>query len=206
MKGRPGASLPAADLDAARSKVKKIIRREPEMKEVISYILYPKVFEDFCIHQKTYGNVDRLPTPNFFYGMKPNEEIAVDIEQGKTLIIRFLTVSQPHSDGNRTVFFELNGQPREITVPDLALESTIPKRVKADPKNPEQVGASMPGMVVNVAVEVGDIVKKGRKLLVLEAMKMESTIYAEVEGTVSQVLIAAGSQVETNDLLIEIKS
>lgn len=203
--GRPGETLPPADFDAARARVRELVKREPLQREVVSWLLYERVFTDFAEHQSKYGEVCILPTPNFFYGLEPGEEIAVDIEPGKTLIIRFLTVGNPHADGTRTVFFELNGQPREITVHDKSVETDIVKAVKADPGNKNHVGSTMPGMVVAVAVSVGDNVKKGQKLLTLEAMKMETMINAEQDGKVSEVLVKSGSQVETGDLLVVIE-
>ena len=123
-------------------------------------------------------------------------------QRGKTLIIRFLTVGEPHADGQRTVFFELNGQPREVTVTDRALEPEAPRRPKADPNNPAHIAASMPGMVVNVAVQLGVLVAKGQKLLMLEAMKMQTTIAAEQEGKISEIHVQPGTQVESGDLLL----
>jgi pyruvate carboxylase len=204
--GRPGESLPPADFEAATTKVEELLQREPKSREVISWLLYERVFEDFVKHQAEYGDVSILPTPNFFYGLEPGEEIAVDIRPGRTLVIRFLTVGNAHADGTRTVFYELNGQPREVTVIDRNLESDSPKAAQADPGNPGHVGATMPGMVVTVAVQSGDSIKQGQKLLSLEAMKMETVINAEVTGTVSEVLVKAGSQVETGDLLVAIRS
>ena len=171
----------------------------------MQWLLYERVFEDFAAHQLKYGDVSILPTPNFFYGLELGEEIAVDIEEGKTLIIRFLTIGNPHADGTRTVFFELNGQPREVTITDHSLETDIVKAVKADSLNKKHVGSTMPGMVVAVSVKPGDRVKKGQKLLTLEAMKMETMINAEHDGTVSEVLIKSGAQVETGDLLVVIE-
>ncbi|MDG1896055.1 MAG: pyruvate carboxylase [Fuerstiella sp.] len=201
-KGRPGETLPAADFDAARAKVKDVVKREPLEREVVSWLLYERVFEDFSEHQLDYGDVSILPTPNFFYGLEPGEEIAIDIEEGKTLIIRFLTIGNAHADGTRTVFFELNGQPREVTIVDKSVESDVVKTVKADPSNEGHIGSTMPGMVVAVAVQAGDNVKKGQKLLTLEAMKMETMINAEEDGKIVEVLVKSGSQVETGDLLI----
>jgi len=204
-KGRPGETLPPADFDAARAKVKEILHREPLEREVVSWLLYERVFEDFAAHQAQFGDVGILPTPNFFYGLEPGEEIAIDIEEGKTLIIRFLTIGTPHADGTRTVFFELNGQPREVTVVDHSLETDIVKAAKADPANRNHVGSTMPGMVVAVAVQAGDNVKKGQKLMTLEAMKMETMINAEKDGKVAEVHVKSGSQVETGDLLVVIE-
>lgn len=202
---RPGESLPPADFTVARVEVEKMLRREPSNAEVVSYLLYPKVFEEFAKHQVQYDKTSMLPTPVFFYGLESGEEIAIEIETGKTLIVKFLTISEPHTDGTRTVFFELNGQPREISILDKSIEIAGSKKLKADSDNLGHVGSSMPGMVVNVAVNPGDTVKKGQKLLVLEAMKMETTIYAEIEGKVKQVIVSPGFQVETGDLLVDIE-
>ncbi|PQO42373.1 pyruvate carboxylase [Blastopirellula marina] len=201
---RPGASFEPADFEAAEAKVEKFLGAKPHRRQVVSYLLYPKVYEEFVRHRNEYGDISGLPTPAFFYGQEPGDELAVDIETGKTLIVKFLTVSDPHPDGSRVVFFELNGQPREVSIIDASLESDVPKRQKADPDDSKQIGSSMPGMVVTIAVEAGEKVAKGQKLLSLEAMKMETTVYAETEGTVEQVLVKPGSQVETGDLMIKL--
>ena len=200
--GRPGESLPPADIDATREKASEFLDAEASDAEVASYLLYPKVFSDFAKHVSKYGEVSRLPTPNFFYGQQPGDEIAVDIEPGKRLIIKYLATGSAYPDGTRTVFFELNGQPREITVTDRSLEPDKKATVKADPDLPGQVGASMPGMVIHVAVNEGDKVKAGQKLMVLEAMKMETTINAPVAGVVASVTVKAGTQVSAGDLLV----
>ncbi|MBX3427312.1 MAG: pyruvate carboxylase [Pirellulales bacterium] len=205
LEGRPGESLPPADLAKTRASVAALVDREPTSQDVVSYLMYPQVFEQFAEHQRQFADVSVLPTPVFFHGMQPGEEIAVDIEPGKTLIFKFLTVGDAHHDGTRSVFFELNGQPREVTVPDHALEGDVVQRTKADPKNPKHLGAGMPGLVVVVAAQPGDRVVAGQKLLTLEAMKMETTILAEAEGKVKDVHVAAGTQVETGDLLITLE-
>ncbi len=199
---RPGESLPPADVAAARETATQLLGHPAADRDAASYLLYPKVFEDLAAHQTKYGDVAPLPTPNFFYGQQPGEEIAVDIEPGKTLIIKYLATGQPHPNGTRTVFFELNGQPREVTVTDRSLEPETKAAIKADPSQPGQVGASMPGMVIKVNVKEGDRVKAGQKLMVLEAMKMETTINAPAAGTVAHVSVSAGSQVEAGDLLV----
>jgi len=199
---RPGKSLPPADFDAAAEKVKKMVGRDALPREVVSYLLYPRVFEDFATHVVRFTDTSVLPTPVFFYGVKEGEEFAVEIERGKTLIIKFLTVGEPNLEGRRTVFFELNGYPRDVIIEDKSLESLAAKHEKADPNDDSQVGSSMPGMVVSVVVAKGDHVAKGQKLLVLEAMKMETTIYAERDGVVEQVLVTAGHQVASGDLLL----
>ncbi len=168
-------------------------------------MLYPKVFQDFAEHRAQYYDPSGLPTPVFFYGPEPGEEISIDLEPGKTLIIKYLAVGEPHADGRRTVFFEVNGIPREVSVQDHSQEPEIPRAAKADPNDRLQVGAAMPGLVVTVAVQVGDQVKQGQKLLSLEAMKMETSIHAEQSGTIAEVLVKPGSQVENGDLLMRLE-
>ncbi len=205
LSGRPGETLEPVDFKEATDTVEKMLGREPARSDVISYLLYPKVYRDFADHQSKYSDTSVLPTPVFFYGQEAGEEIAVDIERGKTLIVNFLTVGEPHSDGKRTVFFELNGQPRDVTVVDRTLEPETLAAVQADPDDPKQIGSSMPGMVVDVAVEVGGTVAQGDKLLSLEAMKMETTLYAERDGKVAEVLVYRGSQVTPGDLMIRLE-
>lgn len=200
---RAGASLPPADIAAARVKLEELLRRSPSDQDVWSYLLYPKVFTDFANHQARYSDVSVLPTTAFFYGMQPGEEISVEIEPGKTLILKFQTIGDPHEDGKRLVFFELNGQPRDVLVEDKSLGGgSGPARPKAEPGNPLHVAAPMPGAVVAVAVGVGEQVAAGQKLLTLEAMKMETTLYAERAARVAEVVTRAGTQVEAGDLLV----
>ncbi len=202
LRGRPGSTLPPVDFNAAEEKVCSLLNRKATHRDALSYVLYPAVFEQYAAHQRKYSDTSGVPTPVFFYGLEPGEEFLMDIERGKTLIIKFLTVGDPHPDGRRTVFFELNGQPREVTVADLSAEPEVKQRVKAEPGNANHVGASMPGMVVSIAVQPGEKVKKGQALLNLEAMKMQTTIHAERDGTVDDILVTTGSQVETGDLLL----
>jgi pyruvate carboxylase len=202
LRGRPGASLPAADFAAARKTLEKKIGRSVNDQELVSSLLYPKVFADFAEHQKTYSDTSGLPTPVFFYGMAPGEEVSVDIEKGKTLIIKFLTLGDPHPDGTRLVFFELNGQPREVLVHDRSLAAETQAHPKAEPGNSKHVPAPMPGLVVQVTVASGEDVALGQKLFTLEAMKMETTVYAERGGKVAEVLVQRGTQVDAGDLLL----
>jgi pyruvate carboxylase len=206
LRGRPGASLPPADFEAAAATLQKLIGRPPELREIISHLLYPRVFQEFAAHRQAYSDTSVLPTPVFFYGIEKGEEVAVEIERGKTLIIKFLNVGDPHPDGRRTVFFELNGQPRETTVQDHSLEVEVSRRPKADTSDPRQIAAPMPGLVVTVAVRAGDAVTQGQKLAVLEAMKMETVLTAPYAGRVSEVLVTAGTQVDAGDLLVTLKS
>ena len=201
---RPGETLEPVDFEEATGTVEQLLGRAPKRREVISYLLYPKVYSEFADHQKRYSDTSELPTPVFLHGQEPGEEIAVDIERGKTLIVNFLTVGAPHPDGKRTVFFELNGQPRDVNVVDRSLEPETQAAVRADPNDPKQIGSSMPGIVVGVAVQVGDVVEQGDKLLSLEAMKMETTVYAESGGTVAEVFVHTGSQVAPGDLMIRL--
>ena len=205
VKGRAGGSLPPADFDEAIEKVRGMIAREPNRRDALSYLLYPKVYQEYTAHAKAYSDTSVLPTTTFFFGQEIGEEISVEIEEGKTLIIKFLTISEPHADGTRTVFFELNGQPRDVSVVDKSLEAVGTRTAKADPADPKQVGAAMPGMVVTVAVKAGDKVIKGQKLFTLEAMKMETTVNSEVDGRIADVLVKPGSRIETGDLLLRIE-
>jgi len=200
--GRPGATLPPADFDAARKELKRLIGRPANDQELISYLLYPRVFPELAAHQARYSDTSVLPTPVFFHGMEPGEEASIDIERGKTLIVKFLTVGEPHADGTRTVFFELNGQPREAVVQDRALGGDVRKRKKAEAGNKLHVGSPMPGVVARVLVAPGEQVGPGQKLFTLEAMKMETTIQAETAGEVAEVLVQPGAQVEAGDLLL----
>jgi pyruvate carboxylase len=203
---RPGASLPPADFAATRAELEKLLQRPVKEREVVTQLLYPRVFPEFIEHGQNYSDTSVLPTNVFFFGMQAGEEISVDIEEGKTLIIKFLAVGDPHLDGRRAVFFELNGQPREVFVLDRSLAGEVRTRPKAEPGNPRQVGAPMPGLVVQVAAAPGEEVQKGQKLVTLEAMKMETTVYAEVPGKVAEVLVRVGTQVEAGDLLLRFEA
>lgn len=205
LRGRPGASLPPEDFKATAAKLTPQLGREASRRDVLSYFMYPRVFTDFVAQQDQYGDLSVLSSPLYLYGPAANEEVSVEIEPGKRLIIKLLTVSDPHPDGKRTVFFELNGQPREVTVDDRSLASSVATRVKADAADPKHVGAPMPGVVVSVAIHAGDKVAQGQKLLSLEAMKMETTLYAEREGEAAEILVQPGSNVEAGDLLIRWK-
>jgi pyruvate carboxylase len=199
---RPGVTLPPADFDAIRADLEKKLGRKPSDRDVNSHLMYPKVFADYVEHQRKFSDTSVLPTGTFFYGMEPGEEVSLDIEPGKTLIIKFLTVGDAHDDGRRQVFFELNGQPREVQVVDRSVAKDTGRRAKAEPGNPLHVAAPMPGAVVTVAVSAGEEVAAGQKLLTLEAMKMETTLYAERSGKVAEVLARPHTQVEAGDLLV----
>jgi pyruvate carboxylase len=203
LRGRPGANLPQAELEKTREELVKRFKHPVNDQELAGYLLYPKVVPEFVEHQRKYGDTSVLPTPVFFHGLAPGEEVSAEIESGKTLIIKFLTVGDPHPEGTRLVFFELNGQPREVQVQDKALAGKgIKRRPKADLSNPLQVAAPMPGLVVSVGVSAGEQVARGQKLVAMEAMKMETTLYAEHGGRIAELLVKPGTQVEAGDLLV----
>jgi pyruvate carboxylase len=203
---RPGANLAPADLPAARDKATSLLGRPASDRDALSYVLYPRVFPDLAAHERTYSDTSILPTSIFFFGPDPGVENLVEIEPGKTLILKLLAIGEPHTDGKRTVFFELNGQPREIEITDRSLASAVRETPMADPADPHQVGSPLPGLVVGVAVSLGDPVRKGQKLLSIEAMKMETTIYAERPGRVTELLAEVGRQVKTGELLLRMSA
>ncbi len=204
LRGRPGASMPPTDLEAEKSNLEKKTGHGVGRDDLLSYLLYPEVFLKYDKFRQTYSDVSVLPTPAFFYGLKSGEEITVEIESGKTLITKFLTVSDPHPDGTRTLFFELNGQPREVNVRDRALRVVERAHPKADPAEPGQVAAPTAGVVSSIAVQANHSVERGAKLLTLEAMKMQSNIYAPISGKILKLLVSPGQHVESKDLLVTI--
>jgi pyruvate carboxylase len=206
LKGRAGAKLPKVNLkSAAKELARKLRVHEVSDTDVLSHLMYPQVFLDFHAARHKHGDVSVIPTPQFFYGLQRGEEVSVSIEPGKTLIVRYLATSEPREDGTRTIFFELNGQPREVNVADHALEGNLHKAPKADADNPHHVGASMPGKISTVAVKKGQQVKQGERLLSIEAMKMETAVYAPRNATIADVLVKAGSVVAAGDLLVTLQ-
>jgi pyruvate carboxylase len=204
LKGRPGSNLPAIKFDEEHKSLEKKLGHPARRDDLLSYLLYPEVFTKFDKFRQTYADVSVLPTPAFFYGLKSGEEITVEIESGKSLIIKFLTISEPHPDGTRTLFFELNGQPREVTVRDRALRVVERAHPKADPADIGQVAAPTAGVISGIAIQLNHPVERGAKLLTLEAMKMQSNIYAPISGRIVKLLVASGQHVEAKDLLVTI--
>jgi pyruvate carboxylase len=202
--GRPSANLEAVNLEEEQNSLEKKLGRSLGRDSLLSYLLYPDVFIKYDKFRQTYSDVSVLPTPAFFYGLKSGEEITVEIESGKSLIIKFLTISEPHPDGTRTLFFELNGQPREVNVRDRALRVVERAHPKADPADPGQVGSPTAGVISGVAVQANHTVERGAKLLTLEAMKMQSNIYAPISGRIVKILVTSGQHVEAKDLLVTI--
>jgi pyruvate carboxylase len=199
--GRPGALLPPVDLDALRQKLEKQIGRKASDQDLASYLMYPEVFRQFAEHESHYGDVSHLPTPAFFYGMQEQGELAITLEPGKTLLVSLQGQTELKEEGCVKLFFELNGQARTVRVP-LAGASGSGERLKADSANPHHLGAAMPGMVAMVAVKPGQKVKKGDALLSIEAMKMETVIRAEDDGTVKEVCVKRATLVSAHDLLL----
>ncbi|TLP44959.1 pyruvate carboxylase [Cohaesibacter sp. CAU 1516] len=204
---RPGKHLEAVDLEKIRAKVSEELEGfEIDDEDLNGYLMYPKVFLDYMGRHRTYGPVRTLPTMTYFYGMKPGEQISAEIDPGKTLEIRMLAVGETNEEGDAKVFFELNGQPRAIRVPNRQIKATSAKRPKAEANNANHIGAPMPGVVASIGVQAGQKVKAGDLLLTIEAMKMETGIHAERDATVKAVHVAPGGQIDAKDLLVEFEA
>jgi pyruvate carboxylase len=201
--GRVGAHLPAVDLDAARLDAEKAAGRQVDDNDLASYLMYPKVFADFATHHRHYGDVSMLPTPVFFYGLHERDEVAVDIDKGKTLVIQLTGRQDDDEEGVAHLFFELNGQPRPTHIEKAGL-ARKKAHAKVEDGNPNHVAAPMPGTVATLAVKAGQKVSRGSPLLSIEAMKMETAVTAERDATVVKVLVVPGDRVEPKDLLIEL--
>ncbi|HRK31180.1 MAG TPA: pyruvate carboxylase [Tepidisphaeraceae bacterium] len=202
IKGRFGASLPAVDFKAVTKEVDRKVDGDITEHDVMSYLMYPQVYLEFAKHVHRYSDTSVLPTTAFFYGLRVGEEINVEIEPGKTLVIKYLTMSDPHDDGTRTVFYELNGQPREVKIADRTQEAVAHKHPKADVDNSNHIAAPMPGKVSSIGVKLGDSVKAGARLLSVEAMKMETAVYAPRDAKVGEILVKTGSTIQAGDLLV----
>ena len=199
---RAGELMPPADFDAVRAEAEGKVDRKISDAELASYLMYPKVFVDFAAAEKKYGPVSCLPTPTFFYGLPSGEEISVEIERGKTLVIRCLGVGETDEEGQVKVFFELNGQPRIVKVPNRSAANVREARRKAEEGNPSHVAAPMPGVISTVAVKQGQSVAQGDVICSIEAMKMETALHAERGGVVKEVLVSPGTPVDAKDLLV----
>ena len=199
---RPGELLEPVDFKAKKAELEKKLEHEVTDREVLSAVLYPGVFEEFDRFRQTYSDTSVLPTPVFFYGLDAGEEVTIDIQEGKTLIIKLNAVGKVRKDGTRTIYFELNGMPRSAVVTDLSVESDVETRVKAEPGNDGQVGAPMPGKIFKMLVSVGDEVKEGDTLLATEAMKMETNVKAKRAGIIKEILSKEGDLVGQGDLLV----
>ncbi len=203
---RPGKHVEPVDLEATRADLSKQLEgMEVDDEDLNGYLMYPKVFLDYMGRHRTYGPVRALPTRTFFYGMEPGEEITAEIDPGKTLEIRCQAIGETDENGEVRVFFELNGQPRVIRVPNRLVKASTAQRPKAEVGNPNHIGAPMPGVVATIAVSSGQEVKEGDLLLTIEAMKMETGIHAERDATVTAVHVQPGGQIDAKDLLVELE-
>ena len=202
---RPAKGVPPVDLGQTQADLAEKLEVEIDGEDLMGYLMYPKVFTDYATRHKEYGPVRTLPTRTFFYGMEPGEEIEAEIDPGVTLVIQLQAVGETTDDGEVKVFFELNGQPRTIRVPNRKIAATSVKRAKAEAGNPNHIGAPMPGVVASVAVSTGQKVKTGDLLLTIEAMKMETGLHAERDAVVKAVHVTPGGQIDAKDLLIELE-
>jgi pyruvate carboxylase len=199
------AKIEPLKLKEVKSELTAKLKHEASDDDLFSHLMYPSVFADFAKFGREFGDVSCLPTPAFFYGLKPGEEISVAIDEGKVLFIKLINVGAPDKDGRRVITYELNGYPRETVVVDKSQAKTVKARAKADPASPLQIGAPIPGMVTSISATIGSKARKGDKLAVLEAMKMQTTIYSPVDGVIAEVLVTVGESVEAGDLLVKLR-
>jgi pyruvate carboxylase len=202
---RPGASLKPLDFKKIAEEIAAKLKPDLTLDDVFSHIMYPEVFAGYARFARENGDLSPLPTPAFFYGMRIGEEISVEIEAGKTLFIRLVNIGAVDAEGKRVVNFELNGMARQMAIVDRAAKPTVKPRVKADAAKPSEIGAPIPGLVTALAVSVGAKVEKDGKLLTLEAMKMQTTLYAPFNGVVDEIFVQKGDAVESKDLVLKIR-
>lgn len=205
---RPGSLLPDVDFDAIDAHLRENYymdtMEKPEVMEqkVLSYALYPRVYEDYCEHFQAYNDVSKLESHVYFYGLRPGEETTIQIEEGNDILIKFIRTSDPDENGYRTLQFEVNGFYREIRILDKHFEVKADRRLKTDRKNPGHLGASLPGRICEIRIKEGDVIAKNTPLMTIEAMKMETTVTAKVSGVVDKIYVANGDEVNQDDLLV----
>ncbi len=197
--------LAPADLDAAVQTASKLLNEPADIKQALSYLLYPQVFTEYAKARQNYSNVLRVPTLTYFYGMEEGEEIEVDIEPGKRLFIKLIAVSDVAPNGERTVFYELNGQPRSINVRDKSVVAEVRENERADSANNNHVGAPLAGAIVGYSVAAGDKIEKDSPLFTVEAMKMQSVVRAAKPGKVKRQVVPIGGRVSVGDLIVELE-
>ncbi|MFN2457812.1 MAG: pyruvate carboxylase [Chitinophagaceae bacterium] len=199
---RPNEHLKPIDFDTAFRELQQNFDDSVTFTDLLSYLLYPKVFEEYYKKRKDYGEVWLIPTLNFFYGLKSDEEVLIEIARGKSILVRLLTSGEPDEEGKRKVFMRLNGQTRIIEIQDSTIKSTAHENEKADKENAKHVGAPLQGKLSQLLVKEGNDVKPNQPLFVIEAMKMETTITASEAGTVDKIMLDAGSMVKAEDLVL----
>jgi len=204
VEGRPGESLPPADFEAAKQEATELLGRPAFHHHALSLVLYPAVFKAYAEARQEFGDCIIIPTLAYFYGLEEGEEIIVDLERGKRLFITLIAVSEPNEKGERTVFFALNGQPRNIIIRDNSVATSEEAHEKADAAVPGSVGAPLAGSVVSVEVKQGDTVSKQDKLFTIEAMKMQTIVHSPVDGRVERVVLDVGTRVDVGDLVVEL--
>jgi pyruvate carboxylase len=205
MRGRPGASAPKIDLKKEKAALVKKFGKQCTDDDLFCSVMYPQVFSEFQDFKKKFGDVSVLPTLAYFHGLEPGEEISITIEEGKTLFIKLLHVGEPDENGIRSLTFEINGKARTTLVHDKSIKGEAKTREKADPSNGLHVGAPIPAIISSIATSVGKTVSKGDKIAVLEAMKMQTTIYASTDGTIDELLVKVGDSVESKDLIARLR-
>jgi len=205
---RPNAHLEPVNFEKEfedfKSKYQKGRPVKLDFTEFLSYKLYPKVWDDAHLHYLEYGNITRIPTENFFYGLKEGEEIMIQLDEGKVINIELLSINKPNSDGYRTVFFKVNGQSRNIQILDESLNIEKHENQKADPNNENHIGAPLQGLISEIFVKKGQKVKKNEALFIIEAMKMETTITAPKDLEITMVFLKAGEMLNADDLVLDV--
>ena len=199
----PNEYLPPIELEKEYESFKQQFPEKDSYEDFLSYLLYPRVFEDYYKHVVMYGDTSLLPTPTFFYGLKPNEEISVNIARGKTILVEYLNTNAPDEKGNRLVIFRLNGTIRSVLIRDESVQSATVVNIKVT--KPEHVGAPLQGSLSKILVKEGDEVTKNQPLFIIEAMKMETTVVAPQDGVVTTIFLAERTLVHQDDLVVSVK-
>jgi pyruvate carboxylase len=202
--GRPNDHLQPINFEKEFETFQNEFGKDAKYTDLLSWLMYPKVFEDYWIAKKEYGDVWHIPTLNFFYGLGDDEEVLIEIDKGKSILVRLLTCSEPDEEGKRKVFMRLNGQTRIIEIQDKSIVSSVEENQKAEPGNTSHIGAPIQGKLSQVFVKEGDEVKQNQPLFVIEAMKMETTITASRNGRVDKVILNGGTMVKADDLVLVI--
>jgi len=202
--GRPGELLPPIDFDKVREEITPFCP-EPAMTDILSYCLYPKVFKDYCAHLAEYSDLSMLDTSVFLNGLAPGETTEVEIEDGKTLMIKLINLEELDENNHRHIVFELNGFRREVTVLDQSQGQVKQAASLADPANPMEIGASIPGMISKLSVAEGDTVKVNDILAIIEAMKMETTVVSKVDGVIDKIHVGENQPVKAGELIISMR-